>query len=69
MNAQIYAPFNGLDEMQMNATITGFFQDTGLDGCTMYFQKGAFLTQSDQAFESDRDDGLSLTLEEQSHLA
>lgn len=59
-NAQIHAPFDRLDEEEMNSRVDEFIQETGLSLYRQYFLKGAFIAQNDRAFDGPRDDNLSL---------
>lgn len=68
INAQIHAPFDGLDEEQMKEEIKEFIQKTGLGDYHLYFLKGAFIAQSDRAFSSPLSDGLMLTSDEEDSL-
>jgi hypothetical protein len=56
-NAAIHAPFDGLDEMQIERKVTEFIQHTRLDDYKHYFMKAAFLAQSDEAFNGNHGDG------------
>lgn len=68
IDAQIHAPFDGLDEEQMKEEIKEFIRETGLRDDRLYFLKGAFIAQSDEAFSSPLEDGLELTPDEKSIL-
>lgn len=57
INAAIHAPFDGLDETQIERKVTGFIQLTRLDDYKLYFMKAAFLAQSDEAFDGNPGDG------------
>lgn len=68
IDAQIHAPFDGLDEKQMKDEIQEFIQKTGLGDDHLYFLKGAFIAQSDRAFSTPHNDGLTLTPDEKDSL-
>ena len=67
-SAQIHAPFNRLDEEEVNNTVDDFIRETSLGLYRQYFLKGAFVAQNDRAFDGPRDDNLSLTEEESTSL-
>ena len=67
INAAIHAPFNGLDESELEDKVTRFVDHAGLDDYINYFLKAGFVAQSDDAFNCDPGDGplqLSLSAEE-----
>ena len=59
-SAQIHAPFDCLDEAEIYTKVKDFIEETRLHLYHQLFLKGAFLAQSDAAFDNPRDDGLSL---------
>ena len=68
INAAIHAPFDALDETEIEHKVTEFIQHTGLDDYKNYFMKAAFLAQSDEAFQGNHGDGplgLSLSQDEE----
>ena len=65
---QIHAPFDRLDEEEINSRVDQFIQETGLGLYRQYFLKGAFIAQNDRAFVGPRDDNLSLEDEERTSL-
>lgn len=67
-SAQIHAPFDRLDEEEVNSRVDEFIRETGLSLYRQYILKGAFIAQNDRAFDSPRDDNLSLTDEESTSL-
>ena len=67
-SAQIHAPFDRLDEEEINSRVDEFIQETGLGLYRQYFLKGAFIAQNDRAFDGPRDDDLSLEDEERTNL-
>jgi hypothetical protein len=60
INAQIHAPFDGLEEAQMRDEVFRFIQETSLNDYHSHFLKGAFLAQNPKAFSGTRDDDLFL---------
>ena len=68
INAQIHAPFDGMEEAEVRSEVENFMTETTLGIYRVYFVKGAFIAQNDRAFEGTRDDGLSLTDEERKSL-
>ena len=67
-SAQIHAPFDRLDEEEVNSRVDEFIQETGLGLYRQLLLKGAFIAQNDRAFDSPRDDNLSLTTKESTSL-
>ena len=67
-SVQIHAPFNGLEEAQLRTKVEDFLRETGLSLYRQYFLKGAFLAQSDRAFNGPRDDELFLEDDEKISL-
>ncbi len=63
-SAQIHAPFDRLDEEEINEKVEDFIQETRLSLFRQFFLKGAFLAQNDRAFDGPRHDSLALTDEE-----
>ena len=71
INAAIHAPFDGLDETELEDKVIAFIKESGLDDDQRYFLKAGFIAQGDDAFASDSADGprgLFLTKEEQDCL-
>ena len=68
INAQIHAPFDRMEEEEVRDEVENFMTETSLGFYSVYFKKGAFIAQNDQAFEGTRDDDLSLTYEERESL-
>ena len=64
IDAQIHAPFDRMTEAELKSEVNRFLTETTLGIYRVFFVKGAFIAQNDQAFEGTRDDGLSLTDEE-----
>lgn len=63
--AQIHAPFDRLEEIEVRDEVRKFMKETALDTSFFpFFEKGTFIAQNKRAFEGTRDDGLSLTPEE-----
>ena len=67
-SAQIHAPFDRLDEEEINSRVDEFIQETGLGLYRQSFLKGAFIAQNDRAFDGPREDNLSLEDEERTSL-
>ena len=67
-SGQIHAPFNRLDEGEMNSIVDDFIHETSLSLYRQHFLKGAFIAQNDRAFDGPREDNLSLTEEESTSL-
>ena len=59
-NTRIYAPLDGLSSDAIKRKVDDFITETGLDDDRSYLEKGAFLVQSKQAFDRDREDLLRL---------
>ncbi|KAI9717943.1 MAG: hypothetical protein M1828_007035 [Chrysothrix sp. TS-e1954] len=69
INGLLINPFRGQTHDQMVRKTKDFMEITHIDdGWTEYFRKGAFLAQDDQAFNKEREDGLSLKKSEQDAL-
>ena len=71
INAAIHAPFNGLDEKELEDKVAGFVEDAGLTDYSSYFLKAGFVAQSDDAFNCPTDGtplGLSLSTDEMTCL-
>lgn len=67
-SAQIHAPFDRLEEAELERKVDQFILETGLSLYHRHFRKGAFIAQNDSAFDGPRDDRLSLLEEESSSL-
>lgn len=67
-SAQIHAPFDRLEEEEVQNRVDEFVQETGLSLYHQYFLKGAFIAQNDRAFDGPRDDNLLLLDDERTSL-